>query len=138
MPATLEHLGENGFPSPEGAPPPTTTTVIIGGLSADALAAKLFAETFAGAVNLFFALDGVWAAVLLWSITTRGAKCREASKRSFLSRVLPSSETVQVLILAIFAQLVCSNIFHKYLDTSTVFDIAAVALGVGAVGSVFV
>ena len=52
--------------------------------------------------------------------------------------MLPSSETVQVLILAIFAQLVCSNIFHKYLDTSTVFDIAAVALMVGAVGSVFV
>ena len=54
------------------------------------------------------------------------------------NQVLPSSETVQVLILAIFAQLVCSNIFHKYLDTSTVFDIAAVALMVGAVGSVFV
>ena len=137
-PRLLESLGEGGFPSPEGASQPTTTTVIIGALSADALAARLFSETFAGAANLFFALDGVWGAVLLWSITTRGAKCREASKRSFLSLILPSSQTIQVLILAIFVQLVCSNVFHKYLDTSTVFDIAAVALGVGAAGSVFV
>lgn len=139
LPDFLEELGDEGFPAVEGAEPPATTTVIIGALSADALTAKLVSETFAGALNIFFALDGTWGLVLLWALTTRGANCRDRTrKRGLLARILPSSETLQVLLLAVFFQLVCSNVFHKYLGTSTMLHVILVGVAVGWIGMVFV
>ena len=135
----LQLLGEEGFPSEEDAPPPVTITVIEGGLSAGALNNQLIGEALAGASNVFFSLDGLWACVLMWSLTTRGDACKSKTKSSRLARLMPSSETLQILCLATFFQLVCSLVMHKYIGNqeSMVF-VVLVGIAVGACGMVFV
>ena len=135
----LAELAEEGFPFDADAPPPQTITVIMGGLSAGALNSELVGEALAGATNVFFSLDGVWAIVLMWSLTTRGDSCQSKTKRSRLAKLLPSSETLQIMCLAIFFQLVCALIMHKYIayQESMVF-VVMVGILVGACGMLFV
>ena len=126
------------------------STFVEEAVSADALASRLAAEAYSGVANLLFALDGVWAALVFWTVTRRNGgsnsqgekwypphqekrwkrclcgcllclvrfggclqrfaravvRCAQWSySNRYLSQVLPSSETIQVFVLAVYVQL---------------------------------
>ena len=89
-------------------------------------------------LQLLFALLGMWGLVVFWTITSRGESCRKQAHGSWRAIFLPSSETLQVLVLSSFVQLILSLSLH--LATQHIGGLHLVVvfgLAIGCVGTLF-
>ena len=68
-------------------------------------------KTITGAGWIFY-LCGLWGLTAFWSITARGRACRARSHSSWIERFVPTTETVQVLVLSSFFQLILCLLCH--------------------------
>ena len=65
-----------------------------------------------GAVNIIFALVAAWGVAVFWSITARGAACRKRTHASWKKHIVPTGETIQVIVLSSFFQIIMSVALH--------------------------
>ena len=97
---------------------------------------ELYAVQLLSGGSLVFILCGLWAMVILWSITTRGDACRKRfSHSSWLALFMPSAETIQVVVIACFIQLVLCLGFHMFLETGTLSHVISYGIFAGSMGA---
>jgi hypothetical protein len=97
---------------------------------------ELYAVQILSGGSLVFILCGLWAMVILWSITTRGDACRKRfSHSSWLALFMPSAETIQVVVIACFIQLVLCLGFHMFLETGTLSHVISYGIFAGSMGA---
>lgn len=65
-----------------------------------------------GSVNVIFALVAAWGVAVFWSITARGAACRKRTHASWKKHIVPTGETIQVIVLSSFFQIILSVALH--------------------------
>ena len=87
---------------------------------------------------IFLALDGLWLLVLFMALTVRGRLFRQRAYSSRYERLLPSIQTLQVVLLAVWVMLCMCLLLHHSMGTSTLGDIILVAIIAGIVGIVFI
>lgn len=93
-------------------------------------------------LNFMFLLLGAWGLVVFWTITARGQSCRKQAHSGWRSKIIPTSETLQVLVLSSFAQLIMCYWLHvafmKYGLHTGAFDLVVVfGIIVGIFGTIF-
>jgi len=93
-------------------------------------------------LNLLFMLLGLWALVVFWSITVRGKGCRQRAHRKWAAELMPTAETLQVLVLSSFVQLILNLSLHLTFRETENFQkafplVIFFGVGVGAVGTLF-
>ena len=101
------------------------------------LVLKLVGLKTLSAVNMIFGLVGAWCLVVFWSITARGQACRQRAHSEWSATFIPSGETLQVLVLSSFVQLIICLSLHSWSTGSygLVYLYGAIA---GTCGAMFV
>lgn len=103
-----------------------------------------------------FMLLGAWSVVVFWTITVRGDSCRKRAHSGLRSKIVPTAETLQVVVLSSFAQLILSKILHLVMsggtaalsgdaDAANTFTagpeyyntVVLLGLGIGVLGTIF-
>ena len=72
-------------------------------------------------LNFLFVLLGLWGIVIFWTITARGNACRKRA-HSWWSEILPTAETLQVVVISSFLQLILSLTLHLATKDNTGYD----------------
>ena len=89
-------------------------------------------------VQFAFVLLGLWGVVVFWTITVRGDACRKRAHSEWRARFMPTAETLQVLVLSCFLQLILSASLHLGLKHLGSFGFATLlGVGIGVIGAVF-
>ena len=109
--------------------------------SAAALAERLLVYKALFAITVIFILDGIWGIVLAWSLTSRGDACRRRAHSGWRARYTPSSETLQVLVLSVFVQLIMAQVLYLFFDIppgdDVLFYLAVYCVLIGMLGTLF-
>jgi len=110
--------------------------------SNDDLVEELNAYKTIGAVNVIFFQVGAWGLAVFWSISARGQACRNRAHSGWRSNIMPSGETLQVLVLSSFFQLIMSIVAHSVSpapSSSTALNtVYLYGAGIGILGAVFI
>jgi hypothetical protein len=90
-------------------------------------------------VQFNMVLLGLWALVVFWTITARGDACRKQAHSEWRANFMPTAETLQVLVLSCFLQLILSLVLHLVTpESSNNFTIVVLyGFAIGTIGAVF-
>ena len=85
-------------------------------------------------------LLGMWGLVVFWTITSRGEACRKRAHSEWREAIVPSAETLQVLVLSSFVQLILGLSLNYGINrdgNASLGLIVFFGLGIGGVGTLF-
>jgi len=106
--------------------------------SNDDLMFELGAIKLSSAGTLVQVLCMLWGTVVFWSITSRGESCRQQAHNSWAAALIPSSESIQVFVLASFVELILCLGLHMAGPTGSFDYVVMYGFGVGAIGAAFI
>ena len=86
-----------------------------------------------------FMLLGLWGLVVFWTITTRGDACRKRAHSEWREAIVPTAETLQVVVLSGFVQLILGLSMNLAFNNpnGNFGYVALFGIGIGCVGTFF-